>query len=115
MNSSDDSLTFAERAALGRTAGDLARSGQDVVAVQESAADRRPAIQDQATMFALLAWAAAFDQKERGQIEAQAWLEALRGLPVEDVRAAITEHYRTSTFPIMPAHVIRILEEGLPQ
>lgn len=66
-------------------------------------------------MLALLAWAAGYDRIERGRYEAEAWLELLHGLPVADVKDAITEHFRSSRYPVMPADIIRIIEEGPAQ
>ncbi len=63
-------------------------------------------------MYAVLMHAAALDGRQRGEYEAKAWLKALHGLPIDDVEQAITHHYRTSTYPVMPANIIQILEEG---
>lgn len=112
MRSEHDGKTHAERAALGTTAGDLARVGQSVTLADSEAVDGRPRIEESLDAFRLLAWAAAFDGRERGDGEAFAWLEILRGLVIEDVKTAITEHYRNSRFPVMPADVIQIIEEG---
>lgn len=112
MSSEREPQTHAERAALGATAGDRERVGQAVERVEESAADHRPVIRGWRDTFNLLALAAAFDGKERGQFEAEAWLTVLRDAPIEDARAAITQHYRGSRFPVMPADIIQILEEG---
>lgn len=108
-------MTSAERAALGATAGDHARAGQSVTRAGESAADRRPVLETWQQTYAVLMHAAAFDARERGELEARAWLKALRGLPIDDVEQAITQHYRTSRFPVMPADIIQIIEEGAHQ
>ncbi|WP_024356708.1 hypothetical protein [Leucobacter chironomi] len=112
MNSEHDGKTHAERAALACTAGDQARLGQSVTLTGSEAADRRPRVASQKEAFELLAWAAAFDGRERGPYEAAAWAEALHGRPCEAVKDAITEHYRRSRYPVMPANVIEIIEEG---
>lgn len=112
MKSEHESLTHAQRAALGDTAGDHARVGQAVTPTQESASDRRPRIVVWPDALAALTWAAGYDRIERGNYEAQAWFEVLQGLPFADVKAAITEHYRRSTYPVMPANIIQIIEEG---
>ena len=63
-------------------------------------------------MYTLLALAAAYDGRVRGWGEAAAWREMFDGWPVSDVRAAILTHYRTSRFPVTPADIIQIIEEG---
>lgn len=113
MHSQHEHLTHAERAALGLTAGDLARVGREVVPASDDAADRRLTVQSVDDVLALLTYAASFDDTKRGRFQAAAWLEVLRGYPVDDVRDAITEHFRHSRYRIMPADVIEILEEGL--
>ena len=108
-------MTHAERAAAGCTAGDQARVGQALTLTGSEAADRRPRISSPGDCLQLLMWAAANDQRERGPGEAAAWFDALRPyrFAVADAKAAITEHYRRSTFPVMPANVIQIIEEGV--
>ena len=110
MNS--EHRTHAQRAALGDTAGDRGRSEQSLSSIEEPPADRRPAITTWEHTFSLLALAAAFDGRERGRYEAEAWLKVLRGVAIEDVEKAVTEHYRSSRFPVMPADIIQIIEEG---
>lgn len=63
-------------------------------------------------MLAMLTYAAAFDRIERGRFEVLAWIDALEEFEPADVKAAITTHYRQSRYPIMPADVIRLIEEG---
>ena len=106
-------MTYAQRAAMADTAGDRARVGQSLAPTRESASDRRPVIGRWEDTFQMLALAAAFDGRERGRFEAEAWLKALRGYVIDDVEKAITAHYRRSRFPVMPADVIEIIEEGL--
>lgn len=113
MRSEHDGKTHAERAALGATAGDKARAGQAVTLADSDAVDGRPRLTEWGQMFALLIPAAAFDGRERGEYEAKTWLKALEGFVIADIEGAITEHYRRSTFPVMPANVIQIIEEGL--
>ncbi|WP_336653054.1 MULTISPECIES: hypothetical protein [unclassified Leucobacter] len=112
MNSEHDGKTHAERAALACTAGDQARLGHSVSRTDSDAADRIPRVVFHEQAFELLAWAAAFDGRERGPYEAAAWAQALHGQPYEAVKDAITEHYRRSRYPVMPANVIEIIEEG---
>ena len=112
MSSERNPMTHAERAALGATEGDQARSGQDVATRSESGSDRRPRIRSWRDTFNLLALAAGFDGRERGEYEARAWLRVFDGYVIETVENAITEHYRASRFPVMPADVIQIIEEG---
>lgn len=97
---------------MGATPGDIARSGSQVAPVDESASDRRAAISTVEQVLALLTWAAAFDRIERGRFEAEAWLAALEGFGLETARAAVTEHYKRSRFPVTPADVIEIIENG---
>ena len=113
MNSSDSTMTYAQRAAMSDTAGDRARVGQALTPLAESASDWRPVISTWEHTFQLLALAAAFDGRERGRYEAEAWLKALSGHVIEDVERAITAHYRRSRYPVMPADVTDIIEEGL--
>jgi hypothetical protein len=72
---------------------------------------------------ALLAVAAAFDNRKPDPDAAQAWALALDGLRFLDCRDVIVAHYRRSNEWIMPAHVIsevrrlrakRISEAGDP-
>ncbi|WP_427870569.1 hypothetical protein [Leucobacter luti] len=112
MSSGREVLTHAERAALRATAGDQARVGQSVTPAPDRPLDRRPAIQQWEDVLAVLTWAAGYDRIERGRYEAEAWLEVLRGLAVEDVKNAITDHYRRSRYPVMPADIIQTVEEG---
>lgn len=58
----------------------------------------------------ILAWAAAFDRRTIGEADVLAWCEALDGVSVDDALAAVTEHYRSSTGWLMPAHVRRHAE-----
>ncbi|MFD5599204.1 hypothetical protein ACFWHR_04020 [Leucobacter sp. NPDC058333] len=108
-------MTHAERAAAGRTAGDQARIGQALSPTDSEAADRRARVSSPDDCLRLLLWAAANDQRERGPGEATAWFEALQPyeFAFDDVKAAITKHYRRSTYPVMPANVIQIIEDGI--
>ena len=117
MQSNDKPQTFAERAALGLTAGDKGRTGAQVDQTPESPLDRRNGpgtIQTAGDMLVLLTWAAGVDRIQRGQLEAEAWLAILQGLQIEAVRRAITAHYRRSRFPVTPADIIEELEERNP-
>ena len=55
---------------------------------------------------ALLAIAAAFDNRKPDADAAQAWALALDGLRFEDCRDAIVAHFRVSSEWLMPAKVI---------
>lgn len=55
---------------------------------------------------ALLAVAAAFDNRKPDADAAKAWSVALDGYRFEDCRDAIVAHYRSSSDWIMPAHVV---------
>lgn len=112
MHSASDPLTHAQRAAMGVTDGDQARAGQAVAQAAPNASDHRPRITEPSHALALLTWAAGFDGRERGRFEADAWFAALEGVVIEDARAAITEHYRRSRYPVMPADVVDHLEGG---
>ena len=98
---------------MGATAGDQERAGQTVAVTAESASDRRPRITTPEDMLALLTWAAGYDRIERGPYEAQAWFALLEGYARDDVKRAITSHYRTSRYPVMPADVIHYIEDEL--
>lgn len=113
MNSGSDGMTHAERAALGATAGDQARVGLPVTLAAESPANRLPAIHGSGDVLTVLTWAAGYDRIERGQYEAEAWLEVLRGYEINAVKLAITEHYRGSRYPVMPADILHLIEEGI--
>ena len=112
MQSDDRQLTHAERAAAVPTAPAGAESGGLSAQGEIRPADRRLRVSGREDGFALLTWAAGFDQKSRGWAEAEAWAAALHGIPVDDARAAITVHYQRSPWPVMPAHIIRIIEDG---
>lgn len=103
--------THAERAATASTVGDEARAGQSVERPTENASNRR-LVQSVDDVLTLLTWAAAYDRITRRRLEAEAWLETLRGHPVEAVKHAITEHYSGSRYPVMPSDIIQIIEEG---
>ena len=55
---------------------------------------------------ALLAVAAAFDNRKPDAAAAKAWSVALDGYRFEDCRDAVVAHYRSSSEWIMPAHVV---------
>jgi hypothetical protein len=55
---------------------------------------------------ALLAVAAAFDNRKPDADAATAWSIALGNLPYVDCRDAIVQHYRKTTDWLMPAHII---------
>lgn len=58
----------------------------------------------------LLSMAAAFDNRKPDPDAAKAWAAALDGLPFEDCRAALIEHYANTTDWIMPAHITTIVK-----
>ena len=105
-------MTHAERAAMGCTAGDQERVGQALTPADPGASDRRPRISTWQQCLALLLIPAGIDGRERGEYEAKTWLRLLSGYVIEDVENAIYEHYRRSIFPVLPANVIQIIEEG---
>lgn len=53
----------------------------------------------------LLSMAAAFDNRKPDPDAAKAWAAALDGLPFDDCRLALIEHYKSSTEWLMPAVV----------
>ncbi|UOQ58120.1 hypothetical protein MUN78_04540 [Leucobacter allii] len=112
MSSAPDPLTHAQRAAFATTEGDRVRALQPVSPLGPT--DERPLIQDARDCYRLLAWAAALDGRDRGEYEAAAWWEALApfGFAFEDARIAITRHYTRSRYPVMPADIIQIIEDG---
>ena len=55
---------------------------------------------------ALLALAAAYDNRKPDADAAQAWALALDGYPFTDCRTAVVEHYRESREWMMPSDVI---------
>jgi hypothetical protein len=59
---------------------------------------------------ALLAVAAAFDNRKPDPDAAMAWSLALTGLPFIDCRNAIVDHYRRTTEWLMPAHVLELVK-----
>lgn len=116
MSSAHEHLTYAERAALGLTAGDLARAGQELAPHRERASERRPVLASRRDAFNLLAYAAAFDGRERGEHEAQAWLDALgpHQIAIADARAAIAAYFNGPNRHrwITPGDVLELVEEG---
>lgn len=56
----------------------------------------------------LLGMAAAVDNRKPDPETAKAWAAMLDGLPFDDCKAAIIEHFQTSTDYLMPAMVRRI-------
>ena len=59
---------------------------------------------------ALLAVAAAFDNRKPDADAAKAWSVALDGYPFVDCRDAIVAHYRKTTDWLMPAHVLELVK-----
>lgn len=59
---------------------------------------------------ALLAVAAAFDNRKPDADAATAWALALDDMPFADCRNAIVAHYRASTDWLMPAHVLELVK-----
>lgn len=115
MSSRDKPKTWAERAAAGATAGDHARMGAEVDLPEDRTADRRAEVRTIEQMLALLTWAAGFDRIQRGPLEAEAWLAILGGEKFDEVKAAITAHYRKSRYPVTAADVVEMIEEGIPE
>lgn len=58
-----------------------------------------------ADAYELLAVAQSFDRRTVGDFDAEGWRRAMHGLQLDDAKAAIVEHYTTSTDWLMPAHV----------
>ena len=56
---------------------------------------------------ALLAVAAAFDNRKPDPDAAKAWAVALEGYRFEDARDAIVRHFRSTSEYLLPVHVIR--------
>lgn len=117
MNSPADRLTYAQRAALGDTAGDRARAGQGLALHDSVPADRRPRIQDAQDALNLLAYIAAFDSRVRGDFEAQAWFDALgpHQVAITDAKRAVVSYFNGPRRHqwITPGDIVEILEEGL--
>lgn len=113
MNSQGEPRSHAERAAMGPLAHDGAFPGGLAVVGAESASDRRTGVQSEGEMIVVLSWAAGHDGRERGPLEAKVWLEQFRGFDMQELRQAITEHYRRSRWPVMPSDVHEIIEEGV--
>jgi hypothetical protein len=63
---------------------------------------------------AVLAKAAAYDNRNVGEANVRAWHEALGDLALADCLAAVAQHHRTSTDYLMPAHIRRLVEEARP-
>lgn len=63
---------------------------------------------------AVLAKAAAFDNRNVGEANVLAWHEALGDLRMADCLAAVTQHARSSTEYLMPIHIRRIVAEMKP-
>lgn len=57
---------------------------------------------------AVLAKAAAFDQRTIGEADVLAWHEAIGDLYVDHALAAVTRHFRESDARLMPVHIRRI-------
>jgi len=104
-------MTFAQRAALGATAGDRDRAAYELAPYRSEAADDRPRLRTEEEMMALLTLAAAHDGQRRGAFEAKAMLEVLREYAIEDVRAAILAHVKRSRFPVRTADIVELIEE----
>lgn len=58
----------------------------------------------------ILAVAAVYDRRTIGNVEAQAWADALDGLDPRDCAEAVRAHYRDSTTWLMPAHVRELVK-----
>lgn len=58
-----------------------------------------------ADAYELLAVAQSFDRRTVGDFDAESWRRAMHGLRLDDAKAAIVEHFTTSTDWLMPAHV----------
>ena len=113
VHSPHDSLTYAQRAALGLTAGDYDRAALERVSTHDRAADARPRLETVEQLMPLIAYASAQDGRVRGRAEAVAMLDILRGEVLDDVHQAFRTHARRSRYPITTADVVEIIEEGL--
>ena len=113
LASPHDDLTYAQRAALGLTAGDYDRAALELSPSRESASDSRPRVTAPEQLIPLLKYATAHDGRERGPAQAAAMFDILRGLVLDDVRQAFRTHARRSRYPITTADVVEIIEEGL--
>lgn len=58
-----------------------------------------------------LALAQAFDNRTVGEVNIRAWHSVLFGADAADVMAAIRDHYAGTTEWIMPAHILRSVQE----
>lgn len=117
MNSEPDQLTHAQRAALRITPGDRERASRETMPARPDPVDRRPRISTQRDAFNLLGYIAAFDSRERGEFEAQAWLDALgpQQIAVDDAKRAVVAYFNGPSRHrwITPGDVIEQIEEGV--
>lgn len=58
---------------------------------------------------ALLLYAAGRDNRKEDRAAVEAWYEDLGDLPFEDCKAAVRQHFQTSTDYLMPAHIRSIV------
>lgn len=113
MKSAGRTLTSAERAATGSTAGDMARAGQAIEVAPESRLETIVRVSPE-NIGALMTWATAHDGELRGPLEGEAWLEHVGGIPFAEAKEAVTEYFRQSRWAIRPGDVMSIIEEGKP-
>jgi len=59
----------------------------------------------------VLAKAAAFDRRTVGEGDILAWFDAIGDVDPEDALEAVTAHYRQTDAWLMPAHVLRHVEQ----
>lgn len=116
VSSQRDSMTHAERAALGLTRGDADRASLQLMPTP-APIDRRPRISSKKDAFNLLAYVAAFDSRARGDYEATAWADALgpEQIAFEDAKRAVVAHFNGTNRHrwITPGDIIEQIEEGL--
>lgn len=59
---------------------------------------------------ALLAYAAARDNRKEDRAAVEAWFEDLGDLPFEDCKTAVRQHFQTSDDYLMPVHIRSIVQ-----
>lgn len=61
---------------------------------------------------AFIAVASAIDSRKSGDLVVNAWHDAIGQYEAAEALAALSHHRKTSTEYLMPAHIIRIIEEN---
>lgn len=59
----------------------------------------------------LLTKLAAYDNRQPSEAAARAWAEVLIDVDLQEALDAVPEHFRQSTDWVMPAHILRIVED----